>query len=69
MSGNRRAGRVLIWLGVMAWVVYAVVKYLLRMDVSVTPFLVAHLLGVVPGAVLRWLPPTDSRTSAKQKNK
>ncbi len=52
MGRNQRVGRILIWLGVMAWVVYGVMKYVLRMDVSVPPFLVAHLCGVVPGAVL-----------------
>lgn len=46
-------GRVLILLGVAAWIPYFALKYLIqREDVSIAPFLTVHLLGVIPGALL-----------------
>ena len=51
-STLRKLGAVLIVLGVLAWVPYAILKYALDVDVSVVPFLVWHLLGVVPGSKL-----------------
>jgi hypothetical protein len=45
----------LILLGVLAWVPYALTRYLLGWEVPVLPFLVAHLCGVIPGSLLsRW---------------
>ncbi len=48
----RTAGKVLIWIGVLAWIPYVVLKYLAGMHLSVVPFLAVHLLGVIPGSVL-----------------
>ena len=59
---NRKiVGRVLIFLGISMWIPYLVLE-VLGTEVSVTPFLAAHLSGVIPGAILlrgetlvRWL--------------
>ena len=45
-------GRALILLGVSAWIPYFVLKYLAQDEVSFAPFLVIHLSGVIPGALL-----------------
>ncbi len=44
-------GRILIFLGVLAWPPYFALK-LSGADVEALPFLIWHLLGVVPGAIL-----------------
>ena len=44
--------KVLIVLGVWMWVWYAIVKYVLDIEVSTPPFLVCHLLCVIPAALL-----------------
>ncbi len=43
---------ILIVQGVLAWLPLAYLKYMVHEEVSVMPFLIWHLLGVVPGA---WL--------------
>lgn len=45
-------GRILIVLGVLMWVPYGILKYGLGLDVPVFPFLILHLSGVIPGAIL-----------------
>jgi len=49
---QRIVGKALIWIGVLAWMPYVAMKYLGGMEVSVVPFLTAHLLCVIPGALL-----------------
>ncbi|MBI3912641.1 MAG: hypothetical protein HY327_00375 [Chloroflexi bacterium] len=44
-------GRILIMLGVCAWIPYFALK-LAGASVEMLPFLVVHLLGVIPGALL-----------------
>jgi hypothetical protein len=46
-------GTILLAAGVGVWVVYAVVHWGLRWDVTGRQFLPYHLAGVVPGAILR----------------
>jgi hypothetical protein len=41
---------ILIVQGVMAWVPFAYLRYVVQDDVSVMPFLIWHLMGVIPGA-------------------
>jgi hypothetical protein len=50
---RKRLGEVLIALGVLAWLPYFI---LTEQDVDVPswPFLTWHLLGVIPGAILRY---------------
>jgi hypothetical protein len=50
---RKRLGDVLVALGVLAWVPYFILREQ-GVDVPSTPFLVWHLLGVVPGAILRY---------------
>jgi hypothetical protein len=50
---RRRIGTLLLWIGVLAWVPYAVLKYGAGRSVSAAPFLAVHLLGVIPGLALR----------------
>jgi hypothetical protein len=47
-----RLGYILIIIGVLVWVVYAGAKFGGGYDGPVTPFLLVHLLFVVPGAFL-----------------
>jgi hypothetical protein len=47
------AGNIALALGVGVWLVYAVMRYGLGMEVSVTSFLPFHLAGVIPGTLLR----------------
>ena len=49
----RTAGTILIFLGVMVWAVYAVLRWGFGHDLSTERFIVFHLCGVVPGSVLR----------------
>ena len=49
---RKQLGNVLIVIGVLVWVVYFLAKATQTYDGPVTPFLVAHLLFVVPGAFL-----------------
>ncbi len=50
----RQTGRLLIAVGVMVWVVYAIV-WLAGGDPDVARFVPFHLAGVVPGAIMsRW---------------
>jgi len=45
-------GRILIWIGVAAWVPYAVQNYALGHEDVMQPYLTAHLVGVIPGSLL-----------------
>ena len=47
-----RLGNTLIVIGVFIWVLYALARWQLGYTGPVTPFLIVHLLFVVPGAVL-----------------
>ena len=41
----------MIWLGVAAWLPYAVMKYGQGKDISIVPWLGVHLCGVLPGSI------------------
>ena len=47
-----RLGNILIVIGVLIWGLYALARWQLAYSGPVTPFLIAHLLFVVPGAFL-----------------
>jgi len=49
----KTAGSVLILLGVCVWAVYAVLRWGLGWELSLEGFLTFHLLGVIPGSILR----------------
>ena len=49
----KTAGNVLILLGVSVWCVYAVLRWGLGWDLTLERFLTLHLLGVIPGSILR----------------
>ena len=52
-----RLGYILSISGVCVWVLYAIAKFVGGYEGPVTPFLVVHLMFVVPGAFLagrRW---------------
>lgn len=53
-SKRQRRGTALIWFGVLAWVAYYAIRELTDTDVPSWPFLTWHLLGVIPGALLRY---------------
>jgi hypothetical protein len=55
-SSRQRLGIALIWFGVLAWLPYFALKELTDADVASWPFLTWHLLGVIPGALLRYTP-------------
>ena len=41
---------ILIVQAVLAWAPFAYLKYMVHQEVSVMPFLIWHLMGVIPGA-------------------
>ena len=49
----RTAGNIFILLGVSVWAVYAVVRWGLGWSLPLKTFVEFHLLGVVPGSILR----------------
>lgn len=53
--GRRRRlfSRILIYLGVLAWAPYFYLERVLGQDVAITPYLAAHLTGVLGGAAVR----------------
>jgi peptidoglycan/LPS O-acetylase OafA/YrhL len=53
-SPRQRLGTALIWFGVLAWLPYFALRELTDADVPSWPFLTWHLLGVIPGALLRY---------------
>lgn len=62
-SVRKRAGSLLILFGIIAWAPYFFVTEVSGTEISSFPFLIWHLSGVVPGALLRytgigsrWLP-------------
>lgn len=59
MERRKRWGRWLVLLGVSAWAPYALLKYGMGHEVLFSPFLAAHLAGVIPGTLLsrgdRWI--------------
>ena len=50
---RERLGRALILVGVVAWLPYGILKYGMGQEVVMYPFLTVHLLGVIPGFLLR----------------
>ncbi|MBI4198963.1 MAG: hypothetical protein HY535_00620 [Chloroflexi bacterium] len=48
-----QTGTLLLAIGVAAWLVYMPLKYAFHVEVPVAPFLAWHLLGVIPGSLLR----------------
>lgn len=49
----RLLSRILITLGVLAWAPYFYLTRVLNVETEMTPFLIAHLSGVLPGVGLR----------------
>lgn len=59
MTGNDKdrltqLGRVLILLGVSVWALYAVMRWGLGRPVEMNQFLPYHLVGVIPGSLLKY---------------
>ena len=50
---RRTASIILIYLGVLAWAPYFYLTRVLGKDIEITPYLTAHLTGVLGGAALR----------------
>ena len=50
---RERLALILILVGVTAWVPYGILKYGMGQEVVIYPFLTVHLLGVIPGFILR----------------
>ncbi|MBI2847091.1 MAG: hypothetical protein HYX82_04330 [Chloroflexi bacterium] len=46
-------GTWLIFVGVLAWVPYAILKWMMGLHPPVLPFLAVHLSGVIPGFILK----------------
>jgi hypothetical protein len=53
---RRRIGRIFLWIGAAAWLPYVLLKYVLgHPDTPMTPYLICHLSGVIPGSIIsRW---------------
>lgn len=50
---RRLISKIMIYLGVLAWAPYFYLERVLGQDVVITPFLAAHLTGVLGGAAVR----------------
>jgi len=50
---RKTLGRILILLGAACWAPYFALKLWVDPNVPMLPFLIPHLCGVVPGALLR----------------
>ncbi len=50
--GRRQLGAGLIVAGVLAWAAYAVLNYMVGLEIGAAPFLAWHLAGVIPGSYL-----------------
>jgi uncharacterized membrane protein len=62
---RRKAADLLIAAGVVAWIPYAILKHIMGYHVPVLPFLVAHLMGVLPGSYLRFLERRERKKGMK----
>lgn len=61
-----RLGSSLFYIGGAVWILYAIAKYLLELDVTMRQFLPFHLGAVIPGVVLRRGAGTISRLLSKR---
>ena len=52
ISRRQQVGRIMIILGVIAWAPYLYQKEILGRSIEITPYLTAHLTGVVGGITL-----------------
>jgi hypothetical protein len=50
---RRKASKILIYVGVMAWLPYIYLNDVLGQDVLITPYLIVHLTGVISGVLAR----------------
>lgn len=50
---RRKASKILIYLGVMAWIPYIYLDDVVGADVSITPYLIMHLTGIFSGIFVR----------------
>jgi uncharacterized membrane protein YjjB (DUF3815 family) len=50
---RRLVSKIMIYLGVLAWAPYFYIDRVLGQEVVITPFLAAHLTGVLGGAAVR----------------
>jgi hypothetical protein len=54
-SKRKTVGKIFLWMGIVAWIPYGIVKYGLGQELPAWPFLAWHLVGVIPGSlILRW---------------
>jgi hypothetical protein len=65
---RNRVGRIFLWIGIVAWFPYGIMKYGLGRELPVWPFLAWHLVGVIPGSLIlrwRWIRALGRKTVAK----
>ncbi len=51
-----------LFIGTIAWFPYMYFKYIQGIDVEITPYLLTHLSGIIPGAILRRYPREKMKT-------
>ena len=49
----KHLGTILLYIGGLVWVVYAIAKYYLGWDVTIRQFLPYHLATIIPGILLK----------------
>ena len=52
LEQKAKFSNIFIWIGVLAWVPYIIAR-VMQIDIPGIPFLVAHLIGVLGGIILR----------------
>jgi hypothetical protein len=66
LAGLKRISQILVVLGILAWAPYVYLTRIQDTAIEMTPFLVAHLVGVLGGSALRGWIEVKQRIPANQ---
>lgn len=61
---QKRIGKILLWIGILAWLPYMYLKFAAGQEVPITPYLTVHLTGVLGSILARvsiWLTKRQQR--------
>ena len=53
LSTQKKIGKILLWIGILAWLPYMYLTYIAGKDISVGPYLTVHLIGVLGSLLAR----------------
>ena len=61
---QKRIGKILLWIGILAWMPYMYLKFVAGQEAPITPYLTVHLIGVLGSLSMRvivWLTKMQQR--------